>query len=499
MNTVIELPAAELKTALTGLGKVISKRTTLPVLEHLRVTRTKEGLVTLEATDLDCTARYQVEQPSEGAPFDCLVPFHPLNQLVKGGKEPVQIELEPKNKVRLKTHVGSSPMEQVFDTLPVDELPPSPVLTGPAITLDTAFRDSFREALDCCSADGSRHVIQHVCLDTRHKDGHYLAATDGRHLYAANSFSFNLKEPVLIPDRPFLRWNKFMEEAATELTLKPKTKKEGSWLQLKSGRWTFISKGCDEEFPNWKQVVPAANSNRTVIRFDSETVATLLAGLPKLPYQDEFHRGVTVDVRGTTVCFKAKAKDAKDWTQLTIQSARVLGKSVSIALNREFVLKALRFGFTTLEIEDDLSPVQFLEGGRRMVVMPLRPDGAMPAKAAPTPQPTEPSPSAPNPQPTTNTNPPVNEPSSPAQPQETSPMPKETQTSPTATATPTETSPVKAVIQHVENIKETLKSVLKEFAEVMDGLKVIEKEKRATDKEIESVREKLREIQSVRI
>ena len=78
-------------------------------------------------------------------------------------------------------------------------------------------------------------------------------------------------------------------------------------------------------------------------------------------------------------------------------------------------------------------------------------------------------------------------------------MPKETQTSPTEPQPTTETSPVKAGIEHVEHIKETLKSVLKEFAEVMDGLKVIEKEKRATDKEIESVREKLREIQSVRI
>lgn len=497
MNTVIELPAAELKTALTGLGKVISKRTTLPVLEHLRVTRTKEGLVTLEATDLDCTARYQVEQPSEGAPFDCLVPFHPLNQLVKGGKKPVQIEVEPKNKVRLKTHVGSSPMEQVLDTLPVDEFPPTPSTTTKPVPLDATFRDSFREALDCCSADGSRHVIQHVCLDTRPKDGHYLVATDGRHLYAANSFRFDLKQPVLIPDRPFLRWNRFMEEGSTELTLKPQTKKDGSWLQLKSGRWTFISKGCDEEFPNWKQVVPAADASLTQVRFDAEAVTTLLAGLPKLPYQDEFHRGVTVEVAGSTVCFKAKAKDAKDWTQLTIQSARITGKSVSIALNREFVLKALRFGFTTLEIEDDLSPVQFLEGGRRMVVMPLRPDGAVPAKAAPTPQPTEPSPSAPNAQPT-NSNPPVNEPS-PAQPQETSPMPKETQTSPTATTTPTETSPVKAVVEHIENIKETLKGVIRQFSDVLDQLKQLEKEKRASDKEMESVREKLREIQAVRI
>jgi DNA polymerase III sliding clamp (beta) subunit (PCNA family) len=497
MNPVIELPAAELKAALTGLGKVISKRSTLPVLEHVRVTRDREGHVTLETTDLTTTVRYEAEPSINGPACNVLVPFHPLNQLVKGGKEPVQIEVEPKNEVRLKTHVGNSPMEQVLDTLPVDELPPSPVVTGSAITLDTTFRDSFREALDCCSDDGSRHVIQHVCLDTRPQDGHYVAATDGRHLYAANSFRFDLKKPVLIPDRPFLRWNKFMEESSTELTLKPATKKDGSWLQLKSGRWTFITKGCDEEFPNWKQVVPATDASLTQVRFDAEAVTTLLAGLPKLPYQDEFHRGVTVQVAGSTVCFKAKAKDAKDWTQLTIQSARITGKPVSIALNREFVLKALRFGFTTLEITDDLSPVQFLEGGRRMVVMPLRPDSAnVPAK--PVHQPSEPTPSAPNPQPTTTNSNPPEEQQPPAQPQEETTMPKETQTSPTEAA-PTETSPVKAVIQHIENIKETLKGVLKEFAEVMDGLKQLEKEKRASDKEMESVREKLREIQAVRI
>ena len=495
MNPTIELPAAELKTALTGLGKIISKRTTLPVLEHLRVTRSPQGVVTLEATDLESTARYQVEQPSEGAPCDFLVPFHPLNQLVKGGKEPVLIGLEPKNKVRLKTYVGNSAMEQTLDTLALDEFPPTPATTSKPISLDATFRDSFREALDCCSADGSRHVIQHVCLDTRNKEGHYIAATDGRHLYAANSFSFDLKEPVLIPDRPFLRWNKFLEEATTELTLKPKTAKQGSWLQLKSGRWTFITKGGDEEFPNWKQVVPSADSHRTQVRFDSETVATLLAGLPKLPHQDEFHRGVTVEVAGATVCFKAKAKDAKDWTKLTIQSARVLGKSVSIALNREFVLKALRYGLATLEIQDDLSPVQFLEGGRRMVVMPLKPDGAMPAQSS---TPASASTSAPNPQPTTNSNPPVAE-QPQAQPQQpTSTMPKTTETRPTET-TPTETSPVKAVIQHIENIKDTLKGVLKEFNEALDCLKQLEKEKKASDKEMESVREKLREIQSVRI
>ena len=76
-------------------------------------------------------------------------------------------------------------------------------------------------------------------------------------------------------------------------------------------------------------------------------------------------------------------------------------------------------------------------------------------------------------------------------------MPK-SETNPTE-ATAIETSPVKAVIQHIDNIKESLKGVLRELNEALDGLKQLEKEKKASDKEMESVREKLREIQSVRI
>ena len=496
MKATLELPAHELKTALTGLGKVISKRTTLPVLSHVRVTRTDKGVVTLQGTDLDSTVVYQAEQPDHGEPCDFLAPYEPLNKLVKGSKEPVQLTVEAKDKVRLKTFIGSSPMEQTLTTLPVDEFPPTPSISGKSIAVDASFRDALRQALDCCSDDGSRHVIQHVCLDPRSSDGHYIAGTDGRHLYAANSFHFELKDPVLIPDRPFLHWPKFIEDGVGQLTVKPATKKnELPWLKLQSGPWMLLTQSTDAEFPNWKQVVPAADSSLTVVRLDAGAVTTLLAGIPKLPGGEEFNRPVRLVITDQRLVVQARAKDASDWVRLVIESATITGKPISIGLNLDYLLKALRFGLRTVEFTDDLSPMVFSEGGRRMVVMPLRPDGAMPAKAAPNPQPTEPSPSAPNPQPI---NPPVNEQPSPAQPQETTTMPKTTETNPTET-TPSETSPVKAVIQHIENIKDTLKGVLKDFAEVLDCLKQLEKEKKASDKEMESVREKLREIQSVRI
>ena len=62
-----------------------------------------------------------------------------------------------------------------------------------------------------------------------------------------------------------------------------------------------------------------------------------------------------------------------------------------------------------------------------------------------------------------------------------------------------ENSAVKSLVEHIDQIKETLKGVLRELNDVADALKLAEKEKKATDKEIENVRNKLLQIQKVTI
>ena len=42
MNQII-LPAADLKQALPGLSKVVTRKSTLPVLQSIRLTRTQDG------------------------------------------------------------------------------------------------------------------------------------------------------------------------------------------------------------------------------------------------------------------------------------------------------------------------------------------------------------------------------------------------------------------------------------------------------------------------
>ena len=60
-------------------------------------------------------------------------------------------------------------------------------------------------------------------------------------------------------------------------------------------------------------------------------------------------------------------------------------------------------------------------------------------------------------------------------------------------------SPFKQLVQQVENIKTALKAVLNDLNGAMDLLRKAEKEKKHNDREVDAVREKLREIQSVTI
>ena len=58
-------------------------------------------------------------------------------------------------------------------------------------------------------------------------------------------------------------------------------------------------------------------------------------------------------------------------------------------------------------------------------------------------------------------------------------------------------SSVRSVIDQIDGIKETLKAAVRQFGDVVDALRQVEKEKKANDKEVEGVREKLRAIQNV--
>lgn len=104
----ITLPIAELRPALAGLSKIITRRPTLPVLGCIRIERTKTNRIELAATDLDTSAVVQLETAAQGEPTAFLVSYDDLNNVAKScGKEDALV-LTPveENRVAIRFPVG---------------------------------------------------------------------------------------------------------------------------------------------------------------------------------------------------------------------------------------------------------------------------------------------------------------------------------------------------------------------------------------------------------
>jgi hypothetical protein len=152
-------------------------------------------------------------------------------------------------------------------------------------------------------------------------------------------------------------------------------------------------------------------------------------------------------------------------------------------------------------------------GGKKMVIMPVNLDG--PVKAA-TPAQSK-SELARATTPTAEQTAPQEQPGTPTE-ERTAAMPRQAAR---ATTPETETTPfqpvethdnnngngngsgngsaIKSLVDHVEQIKENLKTAIRDLTTVIDAVKAAEKEKRTSDKEIDAIRSKLRQIQNVTI
>jgi DNA-binding FrmR family transcriptional regulator len=367
--------------------------------------------------------------------------------------------------------------------------------------------------LECACTDTSRYVLNGVFLDTRDKDAHYVIGTDGRHLYSSNSFRFDLPEPLIIPSHKFPCWAGFVEDGPWKLSMLPGVKapedekkkareqqEKPPWFQIQSDRWSYIAKAVNGDYPNWKQVVPVPSGDCTTVVLEPTAIKTILDSVPLLPGADDQNVPIVLEILDNRLLLKARAKDQKDETRVPIGEAQITGKPVEVSLNRSYLLKALRFGLNQVQIIGPIEPLLFTNGNRQMIVMPLRgeavgapqgphqqpPPPPENAAAAPVPSPAK----APKPTETKRTH----------MPENTRPAAQPAKPSGNGSKKHEESDgSLDGVMNQIDAIKTSLREILNNLAETQTLIKAAAREKKASQKEIESVRTTLRSLQKVEI
>jgi DNA polymerase III sliding clamp (beta) subunit (PCNA family) len=370
----ISILMAELKPALAGLGKVISKRSSLPVLGCVKLERSETGQLLLTGTDLDSTAVVTLATCDPGPPTSLLVPFEDLKQIAKSSErlDILTVAMVEKDLVSLRFPVGGQMIEHRCVSFPADEYPTLPDIGGDAIPLNAAVRESIHEALSCASQDSTRLILNGACLDVSRPKGHYVVGTDGRHLFSSNSFALPMKKSLVIPSHRFLGCKEFNTDGDWTLRVGAPVKDEPTTFELATAHWRFVSRSPEGNYPDWRQAVPGPTSAQTTAEFEANALESIIHTIVRLPNHDGVNFSVRMDITDRQVTLLAKSRSEEPWRSVAVHGVRARGKDVSIHLNRNLLIKALSFGLTHLDLIDGRSPLRFSFGGRQMVIMPTR-------------------------------------------------------------------------------------------------------------------------------
>ena len=503
----IHLPIADLKPALAGLGKIISRSSTLPVLGNIKVERDKDGTIVLTSTDLDTFISVRLEQPAQGEPESMLVPYDHLIRIVKRCQKGETISVgRDGDKALVQFPIGNQMGEEHLESLPVAEYPGVPTVKGECIPFHDDLRESMHEAFQCASVDETRRILNGVYLDVSNPGCHQLVATDGRHLYGTNSFSTLLPTSLLIPDHRFLGWKEFNNDGEWELRVNKEM------LQVSSRHWTFITRAIEGNYPNWRQVIPDSKQFNTTVELSPDAMESILALVPKIPCHDVMNNPICLIVEGKKLVLRGRGANDNKWTDLDVDGATVKGKPVNIFINRQFLTKALKFGMSAISIIDPLTPMKFSTGGKQLIVMPIRATEPAPTAASTPPASTpDAQPATPDASPaSTDASPPSSDntasPTGDTSPERSTTMPKTT--TPTASnGTSTngngqhhdDKPAIEIAIEKIEVIKTAHRESIRGLNDLADTLKQVQREQKTTIKEVASVRTTLEKLQQVRI
>ena len=356
------------------VGRGVSTRTTLPILSNVLL-RTEGGRLKLTATNLEvginCWVPAKVED--EGS---ITVPARLFTDFVNS-LPPGQIELSLN--VRTKSvHIKSGPFEANLKGLDAEEFPIIPGVPEKPTTkiAQSVLRRMIREVAFVAATDDSRPVLTGV-LTTFEGGEALMVAADPYRLSVRRAqllFPVTEKVEIIVPAKSLLEVERILEDVddAVEIFVTPNR----SQVIFHTEAADLVSRVIEGQFPNYKQVIPAASQTTVIVQRDELLKATRLASY--------FARDAANIVRfqvdpasEAPLVVSATAAEVGDNTGRI--EATVQGQPTTIAFNSRFLqdaLASLSAPEIKLELSGPLAPgvVRVLgeEDAYLHVVMPLR-------------------------------------------------------------------------------------------------------------------------------
>lgn len=250
---------------------VVEKRTTMPILSHVLVSSTEDGVL-LEATDLENTAVVSCDAQTEGE-FKMAVPAGILSDLVREIREDEEISVTAteNNWIEVVTSSGSFRIAG----LAADDFPKIPKVSSDDLFQipSEELEQMISRTVFSVSDDEMRRSLSGVFFERRGEQMLRLVATDGHRLsYVDQKMEgLNLSKDILVPKKAIVEIRRLLR-----LSKQVRIGSNANFFvfELKDENLVFISRVIDAEFPDYMQVVPVSTKN--TVRVDAEKLLLAL-------------------------------------------------------------------------------------------------------------------------------------------------------------------------------------------------------------------------------
>jgi DNA polymerase-3 subunit beta len=372
---------ADLKSVLPA----IATRSGLPMLSGVRL-EVSEGEVSIEATDLELTARRVVrgDVKVDGA-GSVVAPAKALVKAVAAMGEPEIVLESHSSEGRAGLDVRAGTRTVTLQGWPIDDWPAAPRVAAidPIASIEaSAVVDAFERVALCASSDEARPVLTCAALFFREDPPALeVVATDSYRLGVAQipvEAGFRVSDgPMLVPARAVRLLAKQLKGAegavqvrALEASGVEPSRASRIAFSLPDAEWTVRT--VEGEFPNWKQVVP--NPEGGSFEFDPEELGSALRAATSVRSTTGAPVRLTLD-RTCSLTLKdpelGEMREALTEAEFSPNGAGAM----EFAFNPDYLADAIRFCGAErgrMWVRDGLKPALFDGPERRYVLMPIR-------------------------------------------------------------------------------------------------------------------------------
>jgi hypothetical protein len=373
------IKTTELRKIMTGIRKVAGLKSSVPVLEHVKL-QVVNGVLSLQATNLDEYITYTSNSATDTEDGNTLVAMNALTALAKGkgavtiytkdGQVFSDTELPDKVAALAYAHINHWPM---FGTRTKKH----------KMSRVSWFLEAYQRAYPYASNDPLRAVLNCVRIEADNT----VVATDGVKLLVQRYPNMSACGECMVPTRKFLAWVKPTDTDKCGFT---SVVRDLPWFCVKSDNYTYYTRLAKGTYPAWKQVmVRKADTVRKLTLSDADVA--VLASVTKTVRPI----GALIESDGIPVLCTIDNECAKPdshsytYTPLTTSSFKSSVRSAD-GLITGFTINqlniVLKTGFRTILLNEcPRKPVLLESGDMTCVLMPARVENTpagMPADAA---------------------------------------------------------------------------------------------------------------------